>query len=372
MKRYWYWLTTLDGVGRKRAQKLLDMCGSPKELFNTTSDEFKQLLGLIGISQEKIQAIINSRKKFNLDSIVNKCTEKNIDMISIDDERYPSRLKNIYDPPYIIYVKGKLPDFSRPSIAIVGARGCSRYGADITKIMAKELSSYGIQIISGMAMGIDKYAHEGALSTGQTFGILGCGPDVCYPQINIDIYMDIIGKGGIISEYPPGTKPLKHHFPERNRIISGLSDGVLVTEARKESGSLITANMGLEQGKNIYAIPGRITDEYSVGCNELIKAGAKCVISPQDIIEDYNNLISKREYNMESSESTSDVFTENLLETHEKIVYACLRLSSKHIEEICDETGLEAVTVMNTLVGLQIKGLIKQTAMDSYSKAGSI
>lgn len=203
--------------------------------------------------------------------------------------------------------------------------------------------------------------------SGNSYAVLGCGCDICYPPVNIDIYMDLCKYGGVISEYLPGSKPLKHHFPERNRIISGMSDAVLVTESRKDSGSLITANLGLEQGKNIYAIPGRITDEYCEGCNELIKAGAKCVTCVDDILEDFR-YFSYFNDDIRCDNKTGDNYLlENVLETNEEIVYACLRLDSKHIDDIILETGLELVVIMEALVGLQMKGLVIQSGINSYS-----
>ena len=203
---------------------------------------------------------------------------------------YPYRLKNIGDPPLILFYKGKLPDDERPCVAIVGARECSLYGEKTASMFAKELSSAGVQIISGMARGVDGISQRGSISVGgNTFGVLGCGVDVIYPEENKDLFADILKDGGILSEFEPGTEPLRQYFPSRNRIISGLSDIVLVVEARKRSGTYITVTQALEQGREVFAVPGRITDALSDGCNNLIAAGAEIAVNSQTLIQDLKN-----------------------------------------------------------------------------------
>lgn len=364
MDKYWYWITNTEGVGRCRIDQLLEHYGSAQNVFCADEDELKKSLIRSGISQDLCDKFIASKKSAGI------CYEKfmednfrlDIKCVSVDDEKYPQKLRNIPKPPYILYYRGRLPDMGRPAISVVGARKSDEYGMQMARVMSRRLAENGVQVISGMAMGIDKSAHEGALLGGDTYAVLGCGVDICYPKINIDLYMQILDNGGIISEYPPGSKALKHHFPERNRIISGLSDGVLVAQARQRSGSLITVEHALEQGKNIYAFPGRVTDELSEGCLELIKEGAKCVTSPEDILEDLKmnkrNAISNFNGNL----------TENFLETTEKIVYANLRLDSKHIEEVRNETGISLPEIMEALVGLQMKKLVKQTAINRYAR----
>ena len=203
---------------------------------------------------------------------------------------YPYRLKNIGDPPLILFYKGKLPDDERPCVAIVGARECSLYGEKTASMFARELSSAGVQIISGMARGVDGISQRGSISVGgNTFGVLGCGVDVIYPEENKDLFADILKDGGILSEFEPGTEPLRQYFPSRNRIISGLSDIVLVVEARKRSGTYITVTQALEQGREVFAVPGRITDALSDGCNNLIAAGAEIAVNSQTLIQDLMN-----------------------------------------------------------------------------------
>ncbi len=215
---------------------------------------------------------------------------KDIKWTHLNRKDYPYRLKNIGDPPLILFYKGKLPDDERPCVAIVGARECSLYGEKTASMFARELSSAGVQIISGMARGIDGISQRGSISVGgNTFGVLGCGVDVIYPEENKDLFADILKDGGILSEFEPGTEPLRQYFPSRNRIISGLSDIVLVVEARKRSGTYITVTQALEQGREVFAVPGRITDALSDGCNNLIAAGAEIAVNSQTLIQDIKN-----------------------------------------------------------------------------------
>ena len=215
---------------------------------------------------------------------------KNIHWTHLSKKNYPLRLKEIGDPPLMLFYKGKLPDENRPCVAIVGARECSPYGEKTARMFARELSSAGVQIISGMARGVDGISQRASISVGgNTFGVLGCGVDVIYPEDNKDLFEDILKDGGIISEFNPGTEPLRTYFPSRNRIISGLSDIVLVVEARKRSGTYITVTSALDQGREVFAVPGRITDALSDGCNNLIVAGAEIAVNSEAIIRDLRN-----------------------------------------------------------------------------------
>lgn len=212
-----------------------------------------------------------------------------IEEIQINSKEYPKQLKSIYDPPLKLYVLGNKKLLQQKAIAIIGARKSTTYGKSIAYKIAKELSEKGINIISGLAIGIDTYAHLGALNFGRTIAVLGSGIDQIYPKENIELARKIIKLGGcIVSEYPEGMKPERLYFPQRNRIISGLSNGVLVVEASKTSGSLITVEFAIEQGREVFVVPGDITRKQSEGCNELIKDGATIILSSQEIIEEIN------------------------------------------------------------------------------------
>jgi DNA processing protein len=234
--------------------------------------------------------------------------QQGIGYVTFEEKEYPNKLKHIPDPPYGIFVKGRLPDEKKPSVAMIGARACSEYGKTVAREFAEKLAMYDVQIISGMARGIDSVSQRACVQAGgQTYAILGNGVDVCYPEEMFELYDQIFERGGLISTYAPGTPPVSANFPPRNRIISGLSDIVLVVEARKKSGTLITVDMALEQGKEVGIIPGRITDSLSQGCHELIKQGATVIVDVEqlmEILQDSFSLQAAVEKENHSCEST--------------------------------------------------------------------
>ena len=281
--------------------------------------------------------------------------------LTADDDVYPERLREIYDYPAGLFVKGRLPDPSRPAVAIVGARGCSFYGEQIAEEFARALVSEGVQIISGLAAGIDGAAHKGALKADcPTFGVLGCGINICYPAGNFKLYQQMVRNGGIISEFPPGTRPQARNFPMRNRIISGLADAVLVVEAREKSGSLITAELALEQGREVFAVPGRITDHLSEGCNRLIQQGAHVAVSPGDILE-YLGVKCQKQLILCGKNV-------NTLAKKEKMVYSCLDFKPKHIDQILEESGLSLSEALGILLELELGGYAFRAANHYYGK----
>lgn len=363
-EEYCFWLANLNNIGVKKIELLLQIFGSAEGIYQASQSEletFKEAccLAEIRFSDMDVASILNYRDTEKIHSKYAKLIEKGIYFVSKEDEHYPEKLRNIYNAPYALYYKGKLPKKDEKLLAIVGARECSPYGKEMAKYFAGALAREGVSVISGLARGIDSYAHEGALTAaGITYGVLGCGIDICYPKENINLYMEMQSNGGIISEYAPGIKPFAGNFPMRNRIISGLSDGILIMEAKEKSGSLITVDMGLEQGKEIYALPGKVCDQLSYGCNNLIKIGAKLVTNPKDILEDifpdYKQSVPFLKKN------------NKLLELNEKIVYASLCLDPKHIEEIAIETGLSMDLLMEQLLILELRGLVKQTMKNYY------
>lgn len=356
-KKYWHWLLNIKNIGIKKTKAILDFYDTPRDAFLGNELELKQ----IGVLKEEDRINIIKSKDINLiKKDYNKLHKKNIYLITKDDEKYPSKLKNIYDPPFALYVRGSLPQDNMLSIAIVGARACSDYGREVATNISRELAGKGVQIISGLAYGVDSFAHAGALKAkGQTFAVLGCGIDICYPKENFNLYMDIEKEGGIISEYGMGRKPMAYQFPMRNRIISALSDGILIVEAKEKSGSLITADSGLEQGKNIYSIPGNIYSKLSEGTNNLIKMGAKLVSNSQDILEDYKHNYINSKDNIAQKDK--------LLEKKEKIVYACLSHLPKHMNEIAGDTNLSINELSGILLNLELKNLAKEIRKNYYS-----
>lgn len=283
---YWIWYATLQTLNRIQKKKLLELFQNPNNIFKLKKEE---LLNLKFLKQSNIEEILQNRDLILIAKYENYMNKMGIKMINLTDNNYPQKLKNIYDPPISLFFKGNLSLLNEFSIAIIGCREASTYGLKIAKQMAYELSENHITIVSGMAKGIDGIAHQGSIDAkGKTIAVLGTGVDYPYPFENIEIYQKILKNNGlIVSEYLVGTKPKPKNFPARNRIISALSEGVLVVEAKKKSGTMITVDFALEQGKNVYVIPGNINSSYSEGTNELIKQGAKLVSNIEDILEDF-------------------------------------------------------------------------------------
>lgn len=285
INKYWIWFSRIPNLGSKRKMKLLEKYLMPEIIWNLNKEE---LLKIESIGEETANNIVNPIYKKDLEQYIEYMNKYNIDIITILDEEYPQKLRNIYDPPACIFIKGNKDVLNNIAISIIGCRQCTNYGMNIAKCIAYNLSKNNINIISGMAKGIDSYAHMGAVNAKKTtIAVLGCGLDIIYPKENLKLFNDILeNNGAIISEYLIGTKPEKMNFPARNRIVSALSDGIVVIEARKRSGTLITVDFALEQGKEVYVVPGNVNSPQSVGTNELIKEGAKCITCASDIIED--------------------------------------------------------------------------------------
>ncbi|MBQ8247254.1 MAG: DNA-processing protein DprA [Lachnospiraceae bacterium] len=296
--------------------------------------------------------------------------EKRLHFIPFVSPEYPQRLKNIPDPPFGLYVSGELPRENIPSVAIIGARACSEYGKSVAAYFGRRLGAAGVQIISGMARGIDGIAQRGALEGGgRTFAVLGCGADVCYPSENIDLYRTIPGAGGVISEYMPGTQAKSSLFPARNRIISGLADLLLVIEARKRSGTYITVTQALEQGKEVYAVPGRITDALSDGCNYLLTQGAGIATSVETVMEALANCTCThkeiKQYSVQNL-GKEDLEAEGVYNLQEKTVWdniiSCLDITPVCLDELLQKVRkLHEMTIselMLELTKMQVEGIV--------------
>ena len=280
-KRYWIWLSLIKNLGSKRKLKLLELYRTPEEIYKLTKEE---LININGIGEAIANDIIISKKEKILNYHIKYMKENNIKIININEREYPQALKKIYDPPISLYVKGNIKKLNNKNIGIVGCRECTTYGKKSAEYFAYNLSKQNINIVSGLAKGIDSYAHLGSLNTGNTIAVLGNGLDMIYPKENLELANEIIKKGGtIISEYPCGSKPDKMKFPARNRIISGISSGIIVIEAKEKSGTLITVDFALEQGRDVFVVPGNINSINSVGTNDLIKQGARLVTTYEDV-----------------------------------------------------------------------------------------
>lgn len=354
--KYEYWFANVKGITNKRKQEIRSKVSDLKELYYIEETQFEKY-EIRGKEKDSIQSSI---QEWQLDEEYQKLEKKGVRCITMANAAYPSRLRNISSAPYALYVKGKLPSEDKLHVAIVGARECSPYGMAMAREFGKALASRGIEIISGMARGVDSAGQQGALHAGGTsFGVLGCGVDICYPRDAIGLYLELQEQGGVLSEYPPGTSPLSCHFPARNRIISGLSDVVLVIEAKKSSGSLITADMALEQGKDVYALPGPINSHLSQGCNELIKQGAGILLSPEDFLDE---LGIRGGTQAEKNKQKNFV-----LETDENMVYSCLDFRPRNLEQLMSQTKLSVSELLDILMRLELKGLVREISKNYYA-----
>lgn len=357
-EEYWYWLISIKGMWHGKIKKLIDIFGTPKEVFDASYDNLKKVKGL---KEEDILLIEESKNSIDSNKELKTLLKKGIRFVYYGHKDYPKRLKNIYDYPYGLFVKGRLPKDEQPTAAVIGTRLCTNYGRQTAIRIAEELSENGIGIVSGLARGIDSAAHTGTIRAGGTaYGVLGCGVDICYPPENIELFCRCAECGGIISEYPPGTKPAPWQFPQRNRIISGLSDIIIVVEAKEKSGSLITVESALEQGKDVFAVPGRMGDVMSTGCNRLIKAGA-------GIITDIKEMLNEAGINMQPKNEFT-IKNEFTLEKDLQVVYSCLDLLPKSLDQIEKETGYTMINIMQIIIKLQFMDLVSEPIKNHYAK----
>lgn len=350
---YGYWLARAAGISDRVRRRLVEEAGSAEDVYFLPERSLKMLAG-DGAAERLLLA-----KKSDTEAEYVKLGAAGISFLTLEDTAYPARLRQIFDPPYALYIKGRLPAKPDRSVAIVGARMCSEYGRAVAERLAYCLAKKEVCIVSGLARGIDAAGHRGAVDAcGVTCAVLGCGVDVCYPRANETLYGEILDRGCILSEYPPGTQPRPGYFPQRNRIIAGLVDTVVVVEAKERSGSLITADLALEQGRDVYAVPGRMYDALSAGCNGLIRQGAGIISN----IEDF-----ARELGVWTEEEQKQSAGENLsLEKEERLVYSCVDLRPRGLEELLQKTGLSMPVLAESLTGLLRKGVIREVFKNDY------
>lgn len=349
--RYWIALSMSPDIGPVGSRKLLSVLKTPENIFNSDIDTLVAVDG-IGINRAK------SIKGFSLWNDVEKqikdLGKKGIRAVSFDESSYPEMLREIEDAPVVIYARGDIQPQDKYAIAVVGSRKPTYYGTSVAEDISEGLTSMGFTIVSGMARGIDAISHKGALRAGgRTMAVLGSGLDVPYPPENKGLMDKIASSGCVISEFPLGTPPDKENFPKRNRLISGLSLGVLVVEATSDSGSLITAGYALEQGREVFAVPGNITLPTSKGTNELIKRGAVLTRKAEDIVEELAPVLKGF---IRSKEKAKIEIT-----NEEKDLCNLLSGEPRHVDVISRESGLPASKVLGILLGLELKGVVKQT-----------
>jgi DNA processing protein len=349
--RYWIGLTLVPEVGPVISRKLLASMGSPENIFSAGLND---LLTINGLSSKVAKNIKSFQQWDQVEKKVKIIERRGIKIIAANNPEYPEVLKELPDAPIILYMKGDYQPDDRFGIAIVGSRKHTEYGEAAVLKIAGELSSAGFTIISGMARGIDSLAHKSALSSGgRTIAVFGTGLDICYPAENKGLMEKIAESGCVMSEFPPGTKPNRENFPRRNRLISGLSLGVLVVEATVDSGSLITANYALEQNKEVFALPGNITSVSSEGPNRLIKQGAKIVLDAEDIIEELAPMLrgfikAKKSRPVKMSEEENSLCN-------------FMTREPKHVDILSRESGLSVHGVLDLLLSMELKGIVRQS-----------
>lgn len=359
--KYWLAWNKVKEIGPIRFNNLIKYFSSLEEAWNNNLKK-EDLMRILHVGHNTLEKIETEKQQINPDKELLLLEKMKANVITINEETYPICLKSIYDPPPIIYYRGNFVEITSKGkgIAVVGSRKATYYGRKVAREISSELSSRGYIIVSGLARGIDTNAHTGALeSGGKTIAVLGCGIDRIYPAENRSLAHRIIENGSIISEFPIHSKPEKSNFPRRNRIISGLSIGTLVVEAAAKSGALITTDFALEQGRDVFAIPGNIHSYLSEGCHNLIKQGAKLVNSYQDIIEEIEGKTIFNEYdNNEEADKEEEVLKN--LNNFEKKFLQYLSSEPLHIDKIADLTELPQPRVNEVLLSLELKNIIKE------------
>ncbi len=358
--KYWVGFSIIPGIGPVKFGQLEKYFGNLEEAWKAESPELKKA----GLPDKAVATVASSRAKISLDSEMEKLERLAVKVFTFHDKEYPACLKEIYDYPPILYIRGELLPQDEWCVAGGGTRKATAYGRQVTEEIVSDLSRNSITVVSGMAKGIDSIAHRAALEAGgRTVAVFGTGVDVIYPYENVELARRIMENGALVSEYPLGTKPRAEHFPRRNRIISGLSLGVLVTEAGDDSGALITVQTALEQNREVFSVPGSIMSPSSKGTNNLIQEGAKLVRGYTDILEELNLTAVSGQMELKEVIPASDT---------ETLILSKLSSEPVHIDEICRLTELPISTLTSTLSMMELKGLVKQVSGMNYTMSRQV
>ena len=350
-------LCRAPGVGSRVAASLVRVFGSAQDAWHARVEALRAA----HLSPERAAALHDfcRRNEALPEEIAAACEKGGISLFVPSDEAYPALLKEIYNPPQTLFCRGSLDCLKHPAVAMVGARHASAYGKGAAEDIALGLAERGFVVVSGAARGIDTASHKGALQAGETVAVLGCGVDVAYPRENARLLAEIAEKGAVISEYAPGTAPLAAFFPARNRIISGIAHGTIVVEAAERSGSLITAEFALSEGRDVFAVPGSIYSATSRGCHRLIQQGARLVVSAADVAAEY-----------EDGAPRTNASPSQELTGEEATVYALLsREAALSLDELICRLQGKAANVAFLLLGLRVKGLVEETPMRTYIRS---
>jgi DNA processing protein len=353
--KYWVGLSMVSGIGPVRFKRLVGYFGDPGAAWQASAAELQSA----GLDRGPMESLLAARQELDLDEELERVRAEGSHVITWEDEGYPPRLLQVHDAPPVLYVKGEIEPRDEWAVAVVGTRSATRYGKQIVDEIAGDLARAGITVVSGLARGIDSLGHRAALRAGgRTIAVLGCGIDIIYPSEHRDLARSVVERGALVTEYPLGTKPEGGNFPARNRIISGLSLGTLVVEAGKRSGALITADYALEQGREVFAIPGNVHSPKSEGTNRLIQeGGAKLVVSVQDILEELNLTL------VEHHQEVRMVVPEDEREAR---ILKHISEEPVHVDEIGQRTDLPISEVTSTLAMMELKGMVRQVGGMNY------
>ncbi|MGQ0793512.1 MAG: DNA-processing protein DprA [Deltaproteobacteria bacterium] len=353
--KYWIALRMISGVGEVLFRNLLARFKTPK---NALEAGLRELQGVEGIGEKTAEAIKGFSNWDRVGSEISKIKKSGFRLVLLSDPDYPKNLSNVYNPPPFLYVIGELAPEDEAAVAVVGTRVPDRYGRMVAEKLSEELAGMNVVLVSGMARGTDSIAHAAALKKGaRTIAVLGSGLDVIYPPENKKLYEQISRRGAVISEFPMGALPDAVNFPRRNRIISGLSLAVLVVQASEKSGSLITASFALEQGRDVFAVPGNVGNKQSAGTNKLIKQGAKLVESAEDILSEISSL---GKFSRGSGGQKAESPDPDNLSQEERAIYLALGDGAAHIDQILQATGMDSGRALSALLSLELAGSISQ------------
>jgi len=352
--KYWVGFNIVPGIGPARFQALLDHFGNLEAAWQAPAHELKRA----GLDRRSIENLLETRRRLSLDDEMARIERAGVQVLTWEDNAYPSPLRHIHSPPPVLYVKGELRPEDEWAVAVVGTRRATVYGKEATRALVGDLARNGVTIISGLARGIDAQAHQAALQAGgRTIAVCGSGVDIIYPPEHKKLAQAIVENGALVSEYALGTPPEGSNFPPRNRIISGLSLGVIIVEAGVTSGALITADYAAEQGREVFAVPGNIFQRGSQGTNKLIQQGAKLVLSVEDVLEELNLTTISQQAEVRAAIPENE--TESLLLQH--ISYEPI-----HVDEIGRQSGLSIAQVTSTLAMMELKGMVRQVGGMNY------
>jgi len=352
-RKYWVAFNLVFAENLRIAKKIYEHFSSLEEVFKTGKGELRSL----GASEEQAQRVSSPGILDQASREIERLEKKNYCLLTLEDKEYPQYLREVFDPPYVIYCAGNIDVLKGPAVSIVGTRQPTPYGRAVAEKLAEDLASRGLVIVSGLARGIDSIAHWGALKGGKTLAVLGSGLENIYPRENKSLFEKIKEKGAVISEFPLKAPPLGFHFPIRNRIISGLSLALVVVEAAQRSGSLISARLGLEQNREIMAVPGTVTSDFSQGTNWLIKTGAKLVETWEDVAEELPSPLKEKLLSHKEEKKSLPA-----LKLEEKRVFESLQEDSlTHIDELVEKTEFSISELLAILLILELKGLISQS-----------